>query len=137
MNQNGKDVMDEIFRKRAAGEITHGQALHELAEWRRAQDRAEAEARRLGQPVPQIRLQAVEEPKAAPQIQSVERTSSVTEDEIFLTSAEAAKLLGYSSEKSFRNAVAAKKIPHYKLMGNQNRFKKSELLALLVRVDPK
>ncbi|MGE4130141.1 MAG: helix-turn-helix domain-containing protein [Bdellovibrionales bacterium] len=137
MDQNGNDVLSEIFRRRAAGEITHGEALHELAELRRAQDRAEVEARRLGQPIHHIRQQAVEEPKPAPQAQSVERVPSFTEDEIFLTSAEAAKLLGYGSEKSFRNAVAAGKIPHYKLMGNQNRFKKTEMLALLVRVEPK
>lgn len=137
MSQNGKDLMDEIFRKRAAGEITHGEALHAFAEFRRAQDRAEVEARRLGQPISPIRLQAVEEAKPAPQAQSVERAPSFTEDEIFLTSAEAAKLLGYGSEKSFRNAVAAGKIPHFKLMGNQNRFKKTEMLALLVRVAPK
>lgn len=136
MDQNGNDVLNEIFRKRAAGEITHGEALHELAELRRAQDRAEAEARRLGQPVPHIRSQAIEEPKPAPQNQPVERAPSFTEDEIFLTSAEATKLLGYGSEKSFRNAVAAGKIPHFKIFG-QNRFKKSELLALLVRAEPK
>lgn len=136
MDQNGKDVLSEIFRKRAAGEITHGEALHELAELRRAQDRAEAEARRQGQPYLHLRPQAVEEPRPAPQVQAVERTPSFTEDEILLTSVEAAKLLGYRSEKSFRNAVAAGKIPHYKLMGS-NRFKKSELMGLLVRVEQK
>ncbi|OQW48546.1 MAG: hypothetical protein A4S09_13675 [Proteobacteria bacterium SG_bin7] len=135
MDQNGNNVLSEIFRRRAAGEITHGEALHELAELRRAQDRAEAEARRLGQPISITKPQAVEEPKPALQVQSVERGPSFSEDEILLTSAEGAKLLGYS-EKSFRNAVAAGKIPHYKLLG-QNRFKKSELLSLLMKVEVK
>jgi excisionase family DNA binding protein len=136
MDENGNDVLSEIFRKRAAGEITHGEALRGLADFRRAQDHAEAEAKRLGQQLVHSRPQVFAESKPASQIQSVERTPSFTDEEILLTSSEAAKLLGYGSEKSFRNAVAAGKIPHYKLMG-QNRFKKSELLALLVRVGPK
>lgn len=136
MDQNGNDVLSEIFRKRAAGEITHGEALHELAELRRAQDRAEAEARRLGQPVNNFRTQVTfEETKPIEKIVATVVSSSVTEDEVLLTSAEAAKLLGYS-EKSFRNSVAKGKVPHYKLFG-QNRFKKSELLGLLVRIEPK
>lgn len=136
MDQNGNDVLGEIFRKRAAGEITHGEALRGLADFRRAQDHAEAETKRLGQPLAQPRPQVFAESKPTSQIQSVEGTPSFTEGEILLTSSEAAKLLGYGSEKSFRNAVSAGKIPHYKLMG-QNRFKKIELLALLVRVEPK
>ena len=134
MDQNGNDLMSETFRKLKAGEITHGEALHELANLRRAQDRAEDEARRLGQPTPHIRPQAVEEQKTVVQVQPIEKAPSFTDDEILLTSSEGAKLLGYG-EKSFRNAVAAGKIPHYKLMG-QNRFKKSELLGLLIRVEP-
>ncbi len=136
MDQNGNDVLSEIFRKRAAGEITHGEALHELANLRRAEDRAEAEARRLGQPHFHLRPQAVEEPKPVAQVQSTERAPSFTEDEILLTSSEAATLLGYGSEKSFRNAVSLGKIPHHKLFG-QNRFKKSELFSLLVKVEIK
>lgn len=137
MDQNGNDELSEIFRKRAAGEIDHGEALHQLANLRRAQDRAEAEARRHGQAHGHLTPQTFEEPRRpAPQVESVEQARSFTEDEILMTSSEAAKLLGYASEKSFRNAVAAGKIPHYKLMG-QNRFKKSELLGLLVRVEPK
>ncbi|MBL7671375.1 MAG: helix-turn-helix domain-containing protein [Bdellovibrionaceae bacterium] len=60
----------------------------------------------------------------------------IAEDEILLTSAEAAKLLGFNA-KSFTNTVAAGKFPHYYLMGNRNRFKKSELLTLRTRVDSK
>ncbi len=113
-----------------------GESLKELADMRRAQDRAEAEARRLGQSVNIVRTQVLfEEAKPAEQTEAVTPASSVTDDEALLTSAEAAKLLGYS-EKSFRNAVSLGKIPHYKLFG-QNRFKKSELLALLIRVEPK
>jgi len=44
-------------------------------------------------------------------------------------------ILGYT-DKSFRNAVSSGKIPHYKIF-NRNRFKKSELLSLLVKVDIK
>lgn len=114
---------------------THGELLKELADMRRAQDRAEAETRRLGQPLSHVTARAPSE-EANPVEQTVTMSPpAVTDDEALLSSADGAKLLGYT-EKSFRNAVSAGKIPHYKLLG-QNRFKKSELLALLVRVDPK
>lgn len=113
---------------------TVSEMLKEFADMRRAQDRAEAEARRLGQPLNHVRTQAPSE-EAKPVEQAVTMSSpAVTDEEALLTSAEAAKLLGYS-EKSFRNSVAMGKVPHYKLFG-QNRFKKSELLGLLVRVEP-
>lgn len=120
--------MDQSGNKtKSAGEL-----LREFADQRRAQDRAEAEARRLGQPIPPVKTQPIEEPKPV----SHEPSLSLKEDgNDYLNSEQAAKLLGFSI-KSFRNAVAARKIPHYRLFG-QNRFKRDELLALLVRVDPK
>ena len=109
--------------------------LKEFADMRRAQDRAEAEARRLGQPLSHVRMQAPYE-EAKPVEQAVTMSPPVvTNEEALLTSAEAAKLLGYS-EKSFRNSVAMGKVPHYKLFG-QNRFKKDELLSLLVKIEKK
>lgn len=114
---------------------TVSEMLKEFADMRRAQDRAEAEARRLGQPLNHVTALAPSE-EVKPIAQTVTTSSpAVTDDEALLTSAEAAKLLGYS-EKSFRNAVSLGKIPHYKLFG-QNRFKKSELVALLIRVEAK
>lgn len=113
-----------------------GEKLKEFADMRRAHDRAEAEAKRLGQPASHISTQTLfEEAKLVEQTDPIMPSASVTEDEALLTSADAAKLLGYS-EKSFRNSVSMGKVPHYKLFG-QNRFKKSELLGLLVRVEPK
>lgn len=114
---------------------TVSEMLKEFADMRRAQDRAEMEAKRLGQPIRPAPIQMIEEKPAIQETKAQALSVAFTEDEILLTSAEGAKLLGYS-EKSFRNAVAAGKIPHYKLLG-QNRFKKSELLGLLVRVEPK
>lgn len=114
---------------------TVSEMLKEFADMRRAQDRADAEARRLGQPLRPTPIQVIEAKPVTQETKDQPSSSAFTEDEILLTSAEGAKLLGYS-EKSFRNAVAAGKIPHYKLLG-QNRFKKSELLGLLVRVESK
>ncbi|MEN0059628.1 MAG: helix-turn-helix domain-containing protein [Bdellovibrio sp.] len=113
---------------------TIGEMLKEFADQVRAQDKADAEARRLGQPVRTVTPPASEK-KAAVHEAQISSDPKVSEDEIFLNSAEAAKLLGYT-EKSFRNLVSLKKISHYKLMG-QNRFKKSELLSLLVKVEAK
>lgn len=115
---------------------TNGEKLKEFADMMRAQDRAEAEAKRLGQPVNRVGTQALfEEAKPIDQTDAVIPSPSVTEDDALLTSADAAKLLGYS-EKSFRNAVSLGKIPHYKLFG-QNRFKKRELVDLLIKVEVK
>ena len=102
---------------------------------RRAQDRADAEARRLGQPLRPTPIQVIEAKPVIQETKDQPSTTALSEDEILLTSAEASKLLGYT-EKSFRNLVSLGRIPHYKLMG-QNRFKKSELLGLLVRVESK
>ncbi len=114
---------------------TVSEMLKEFADMRRAQDRAEAEARRLGQPIRPTPIQVAEEKPVTQDTKASPSTAAFTEDEILLTSSEAATLLGYT-EKSFRNLVSLKKVPHYKLMG-QNRFKKSELLGLLVRVEAK
>ncbi|MBK7889296.1 MAG: helix-turn-helix domain-containing protein [Bdellovibrionales bacterium] len=62
-------------------------------------------------------------------------SSSENDNEEYLNSEQAAKLLAFPL-KSFRNAVSMGRIPHYKLFGH-NRFKKTELLKLLVRVEPK
>ncbi|MBL7670760.1 MAG: helix-turn-helix domain-containing protein [Bdellovibrionaceae bacterium] len=113
---------------------TIGEMLKELADQARAQDKADAEARRLGQPIKTITTSVFEE-KAIAYDTQVSSMPKESENEILLNSSEAAKLLSYT-EKSFRNAVAAGKIPHYKLLG-QNRFKKSELLSLLVKVELK
>lgn len=112
---------------------TISEMLKEFADQAREQDRIEAEAKKLGQPIKRFT-----NPEEKPDVQNIEVHPSVLpikDDEILLTSSEGAKLLGYT-EKSFRNAVAAGKIPHYKLLG-QNRFKKSELLSLLVKVEIK
>jgi len=108
--------------------------LKGLADMKRAQECAEAEAIKLGQPASSVRAQIFQEPKHVEQIKTEMPIPLLTMEEALLNSAEGAKFLGYT-KKSFRNAVAAGKIPHYKLLG-QNRFKKSELLGLLIRVEP-
>jgi excisionase family DNA binding protein len=65
----------------------------------------------------------------------VEGVASTDDSQPLMKSAEAANLLGLSV-KGLRNLASAGKIPHYKLFG-QNRFKKSELMGLLVKVEIK
>jgi len=110
--------------------------LKKFADMRRAQTRAEDEARKLGKPLPTSHQPMVLESapfKSSEDIVTPSKTPK--EEDVILTSTEAAKLLGYAP-KSFMNAVSAGKIPHYKLFG-QNRFKKQELLNLLVKVEVK
>lgn len=131
LEETGDFSMDENgIKPKSVSEM-----LKEFADMRRAQDRANAEARRMGEPIRPTPIRVTEERSTLQETKAQSSSTALTEDEIFLTSSEAATLLGYMA-KSFRNAVAAGKIPHYKLFG-QNRFKKSELLKLLTRVEPK
>lgn len=129
MDQNGKRT--EV-----------GSLLEELANERRANELAKLEARQDGNiHGSKTWDKNVEPPKLAPVMPITEAVtvavaeSKVVDEGSILTSAEAARLLGYS-EKSFRNMVSDGKVPHYKLFG-QNRFKKSELMGLLVKVETK
>lgn len=116
---------------------TVSEMLKEFADTERAQGKAEAEAKRLGLPSPSLQAKKAAEPPQTPQMMGSVPSSGdeVKPDEALLSSSQAAHLLGYS-EKSFRNLVSKGKIPHYKLLG-QNRFKKIELLSLLVKVESK
>ena len=111
---------------------TIGERLKDFADTRRAQENGQGETKRPTHNVSVASEQVFENGKIIEQLESEIAMPLVAKDEVLLTSSEAAKLLGYT-EKSFRNSVALGKVPHYKLFG-QNRFKKSELLGLLVRV---
>lgn len=112
-----------------------GDILKMYADKRRETERAQDEARKLGLPMPN-EVRRADALSGLSHNQAVPTTAQpVGSDDDILTSEQAAKLLGFST-KSFRNAVAAGKVPHYKLFG-QNRFRRDELLALLVKVDIK
>lgn len=117
---------------------TVSQKLKEMADMKRVQLAAEAvaaEAKRRGLPPPPSQENIIaQQVKPSQEVIAVSSASDEI-DENLLTSSQAARLLGYA-EKSFRNSVALGKIPYYRLFG-RNRFKKSELLGLLVRVEKK
>jgi excisionase family DNA binding protein len=59
---------------------------------------------------------------------------AASDDETFLTSAQAAKLLNLS-QKGLRGMASKGKIPYYKL-GREFRYKRSELIKMMVPVTP-
>ena len=130
MEENGNDDMQ-------GKDI--GKILKHYADLQRAEDKAR-EAGRAGQPFHTMPAPTAVHINARPvdgaQTQVSTQVKTIDADEGLMTSAQAARFLGYTSEKSFRNAVSARRIPHYKLF-DQNRFKKSELLGLLVKVEVK
>jgi excisionase family DNA binding protein len=125
MEQNGK-------------KLSVGEMLKQLADKRREDERAKDEARKLAWSGNRVESESVSaNPTNQSEVSTELSKASPKElsgaEERFLTSAEAAKVLGYS-EKSFRNKVSEGKIPHYRLFG-QNRFKLSELICLIKKVD--
>ena len=130
MEQNGNGPKDT------------GSMLKKLADIRRASEAEIQSAKREGRApvlhdvcIEPIATSAVSSPAKLTTDATTNTPSGDQDDEALMTSAEAAEFLGLSV-KGLRNLASAGKVPHYKLFGH-NRFKRSELLALLIRVEKK